>query len=313
MTPPRLAPDAPLFIVINAASGKRNADDAMAVIAAVLDEAGRAHSFARIDDIERMNAVIEGAVADAAAANGAVVVAGGDGTINAVAQAVLGSGRPLGVLPQGTFNYFCRTHGMPLDTEQATRALLRARVRPVQVGLVNERVFLVNASLGLYPQLLEDREAFKRRHERSQFNAFRSGVLTLMRHHRQLRLEIENEDGIQDILTPTLFVGNNPLQLEQIGIPEAQAVGDGDLAAIRLRPTRPAAMFWLLLLVLLGRLGDAENVISFSFRKMTVRPPRRVRRMKVAVDGEIFWMDTPLHFRVAPEPLYTLIADEDPA
>jgi diacylglycerol kinase family enzyme len=56
------------------------------------------------------------------------------------------------VLPQGTFNYFSRTHGIPLDTTDATRALLAGMIRPVQVGLLNDRVFLVNASLGLYPR-----------------------------------------------------------------------------------------------------------------------------------------------------------------
>jgi hypothetical protein len=87
-----------------------------------------------------------------------VVAAGGDGTINTVAHEAVRQGCLFGVLPQGTFNYFGRTHGIPEDLAEAVRALLRARVTPVQVGMVNDRIFLVNASVGLYPQLLEARE-----------------------------------------------------------------------------------------------------------------------------------------------------------
>lgn len=55
-----------------------------------------------------------------------------------------------GVVQQGTFNYFARTHGIPVDLADAVRHLLRAVPSPVQVAGINQRVFLVNASLGLY-------------------------------------------------------------------------------------------------------------------------------------------------------------------
>ncbi len=67
----------------------------------------------------------------------------------------------MGVLPQGTFNYFVRTHGIPTNAADAAQALLYSVPAPVQVGLINDRVFLVNASLGLYPELLQDREVYK--------------------------------------------------------------------------------------------------------------------------------------------------------
>jgi diacylglycerol kinase family enzyme len=235
------------------------------------------------------------------------VVAGGDGSINTVAQATLGSGCPLGVLPQGTFNYFGREHGISSDTAEATRALLTARVQPVQVGIVNGRLFLVNASLGLYPRLLEDREAFKQQYGRNRLVAFASGLVTLLRHHRQLLISLEIRGKVHDIRTPTLFVGNNRLQLEQIGIPLENSLENDELLAIMLRPTGMMAMLWLLVRGALGKLGEAQNVISFGFKRMTIRSSRHLkRRVKVATDGEVVWMDTPLEFRVSPNPLYLL-------
>ena len=71
-----------------------------------------------------------------------------------MAGTVLGPGVPFGRLPQGTFNYFGRSYGIPQDTETALRGFLQGQPRPVQVGQLNGRLFLVNAGLGLYPQLL---------------------------------------------------------------------------------------------------------------------------------------------------------------
>src|SRR4051794_6151198 len=134
-------------IVLNAGSGDDDTAATCDAITGVLSAAGRPHEIFRVDDPARLPEIAEQAVSMAKQSHGIVVAAGGDGTLNAVAQATLGSGCEFGVIPQGTFNYFGRTHGISADPTKATRALLTARVLPVQVGLVNDRVFLVNASL----------------------------------------------------------------------------------------------------------------------------------------------------------------------
>lgn len=296
------------FVVINVGSGRRDSAEQQAVIARVFGEAGRAFEFLRIEQPAHIDEVARRAVALAQSRQGVVVAAGGDGTINAVARAVHGSGAPLGVLPQGTFNYFGRVHAIPQDTEAAARALLGATVVPVQVGQVNRRLFLVNASLGLYPQLLEDRETWKAQLGRSRFVAFLSGIVTVLQSRKQLRLQIESAGRTLAVRTPTLFVGNNHLQLAQVGIDEQQAdaVERGQLAGIVVRPIGTLALFGLLLRGLLGQLGEAHNIDSFSFHRLTVTP-RGVKRIKVATDGEIAWMRTPLVFEVAPQPLWLLV------
>lgn len=301
-----LADAAPLHIVINAGSGRQNSDATQAVIAGVLSEGARTHHFYRVDDPTRIPQIAREAVVAAQADGGIVVASGGDGTINAVAQAVLGSGCTFGVLPRGTFNYFSRTHGIPADTVAAARVLLTGTARPVQVGLVNDRVFLVNASLGLYPKLLEDREAYKRQFGRSRLVAFGAGLVTLLRAHRKLRLHFEYADLAHRVRTPTLFVGNNRLQMEQIGA--AGAFERGHLAAIMLRPVGTFGMLWLLLHGAMSRLADAENVESFGFDSLSVRPARlrRPKPMKVATDGEVAWLEPPLVFSVSPRPLWLI-------
>ena len=305
----------PFFIVMNAASGHNDADEERQIMADVFENAGRKFEFLKIENPSQISEVCARAVRLATEQRGVVVAAGGDGTINAVAGAVLGTGSPFGVLPQGTFNYFGRVNGIPQETRAATHALLGASVSPVQVGEVNGQIFLVNASLGLYPQLLEDREAWKQQLGRSRFVAFLSGLATLLKARGQLALEIELAGQHAFLRTPTLFVGNNHLQLTRVGIDEnhAAAVNRGELAGIALRPIGTLALFGLLAHGLLGSLGEADNVDSFSFRTLRVAPRGR-KRVKVATDGEVTWMKTPLVFQVAEKPLLLLVpAPEDRA
>ena len=312
MTIDTLAQDAarngPLFIVINAASGSHGEGDVRAALTSVFSESGREFEFLEVTKPAQLQAQASRAVALAKARGGVVVAAGGDGTINAVAKAVLDSGCAFGVLPQGTFNYFARSHAIPQDTLAAAHALLRASISPVQVGKINGQLFLVNASLGLYPQLLEDREAWKQQWGRSRLVAFVAGLASVFQARGQLDLQIESSGQAAALRTPTLFVCNNHLQLARAGIAEkdADAVQQGRLAGIVLRPIGTLALFGLLLRGVLGRLGEADHVHSFSFRRLRVMPRGR-KRIKVATDGEVGWMQTPLVFEVADERLMLLV------
>ena len=312
---PKLDPASPLIFIINAASGRSGADAKRAVIEQALQDAGRPGElrFTRPVDLPR---VARDAAAQALATHSAVVAVGGDGTINAVAQAAHAAGCAMGVVPLGTFNYFARTHGIPTEPALAAQQLMQAQPVPVQVGTVNGHVFLVNASLGLYPVLLEDRETFKSRFGRSRWIALGAACMTLLRVHRQLRLRIDQGGVLRDVRTPTLFVGNNRLQLEQVGLQLGEGGGEGagaqppraldagSVAAVMLKPISTWAMAGLMLRGALGTLGEADTVESFAFSHMVVKP--RLRKMKVAFDGEVTRMRTPLEFRVAPQPLYLL-------
>ena len=300
-------PAAPLIFVMNAASGRHDAGVTRAAIEQELTAAGRRGEFVHARPNELTNMAQKAAVS-AVARRTAVVAVGGDGTINSVAQAAHSQGCVMGVVPQGTFNYFARTHGLPSDAADATRTLLRCTEQPVQVGMVNDHVFLVNASLGLYPELLEDRESYKARFGRSRMVAFVATVMTLLGSHRQLKIRIERSSDVREVITPTLFVGNNRLQLQQLGMPEAKAVEEGSVAALMLKPIGTLSMLGLLARGAMGTLGDADSVESFQFQRMLVklRPPLGRKTVKVAFDGEVMRMRPPLEFRVSDRPLYVL-------
>ena len=316
---PALDPASTFIFVINAAAGSNDAQAKREVIENALAAAGRSGRlvFAQPDDLP---GAAQEAASQAVATRGAVVAVGGDGTVNTVAQAAHAQGCVMGVIPQGTFNYFARTHGIPADPAQAAESLFRCKAVPVQVATINDQVFLVNASLGLYPQLLEDREAYKARFGRSRLVAIGAGFVTLLRAHRHLRLRIELGSVVREVRTPTLFVGNNRLQLEQVGVNvgvkvgeqagqgAASALDDGSIAAVMLRPIGTWAMMRLMLSGAMGTLGEADSVESFAFDHMVVRPRLDYgrRKVKVAFDGEVKWMRSPIEFSVPAKPLYLL-------
>jgi diacylglycerol kinase family enzyme len=313
-TPPDLDPTATLRFILNGRSGSQDGDGTRAAIESTLKAAGRAGELIYCEPGE-LPQVAARAARQALAERSAIVAVGGDGTINAVSQAAHASGCAMGVIPRGTFNYFARTHGLPLDVAEATAQLLAARPVPVQVAAINEQVFLVNASVGLYPQLLEDREAWKSRFGRNRLVALGAAFATLMRTPNRLKLSIELDGIKRELRTLTLFVGNNRLQLEQVGVAEqktgAAKPDNGRVTAVVLKPIGTLGMLRLMLSGALGSLGEAEGIEHFEFEHMVVKPPSvmRLRRMKVAFDGEVARMAPPLRFRVMPEPLYLLKRD----
>jgi len=313
MSVPRLDPASALLFVINTGAGAFDVDAKRAVINSALAARGRTGELltCRPDELAR----VATEAASAAVARGTAVVAvGGDGSLNTVAQAAHAAGCAMGVIPYGTFNYFARTHGIPTEPAAATRMLLDAHPMPVQVATINERVFLVNASLGAYPELLQDREAYKARFGRSRWVAFVAACATLLRAQRRLRLHIEIGTTVRDVQTLTLFVGNNRLQLQQFGAePDdtlAGTPGDGSMAALMLRPIGTLSMIGLMLQGAMGRLGEAAGVESFEFQHMVVKPrlARGRREMVVAFDGEVARMRPPIDIRVLDKPLYLLKA-----
>ena len=307
-----VAPDAPFFIALNAGSGHSETDERRSTIETVLRAAGRHFELTMIDEPGTIDEIAARLAKQAADSCGVLVAAGGDGTINAVARQAVAHGCQFGVLPQGTFNYFGRTHGIPEDLSEAVHALLAARVHPVQVGVINDRVFLVNASIGLYPKMLEEREADKKQFGRSRLVAALSALKTLLSPHQRLRLVLQIDGKPQRLRTATFFVGNNRLQMEQIGIPPlSDALEDGRLAAVAPRTKGKLGMLWLMLHGALGRMGrlsQADELTTFSFKQMQVkvRTLSRRRQIKVATDGEITMMDNPLKIHVMDEQLLLL-------
>jgi hypothetical protein len=108
-------------------------------------------------------------------------------------------------------------------------------------------VFLVNASLGLYPQSLEDREVQKQRLGRSRLVAAWAALTTVFRDYRPMSIKVEHEGRFLELRTLTLFVGNNRLHgagRADESVVEEQAVGHPAKAVTRLACYADGAGRW---------------------------------------------------------------------
>ncbi len=302
--------DIPLFVVMNGASGSSDTDLVRDAIVAQLQAAKRDFRVYVIRNPRDIRKLAEQAVEEANSSRGCVVVAGGDGTINTVANAAYSADCNLGIIPLGTFNYTGRTYGIPADPGEATAMLLSSTPRDIQAGLVNDRLFLVNAGLGFHSHLLVQREKHKAKLGRSQGVALLSALISLRALPSRLTLEIEHDSTREAMSVGALFVGNNLLQLHQMGLLESERMPSQTLMGVVLEPVTPWQMLKLGFLAARGKLAEDEHIENFPFQQMTVtRRGRRARTLRVAVDGEVATMKCPLTFRAAPRPLKLLLPE----
>jgi diacylglycerol kinase family enzyme len=139
----------------------------------------------------------------------AVLVFGGDGTINEAAQPLVGSDISLGILPGGSTNVMARSLGIPRDPVEAT-AFLASHLRTgtkrrVNVGRANDRYFLFSAGMGLDAEVVRrveaDPEAKRRRGEMLFVsNAFGVGFKQYRGADPMITLEIEGTEPARVLL-----------------------------------------------------------------------------------------------------------------
>ncbi|MES2784955.1 MAG: diacylglycerol kinase family protein [Pseudomonadota bacterium] len=296
-----------LFIVFNPGSGSQDKDEARKAITAAFDEAHCTYRF-----IEDPSGDVQKACAQAARlagqADGVLVAVGGDGTISAAAQAAYDQDCVLGVIAQGTFNMFSRDHGLPQDPGEAAQLVTKGHVRGVQAGLINRQIFLVNASVGLYPKILADREDVKQKLGRKRWVALLAALKSLFGWRSRLHLDIELDGQLRKLTTPSVFICNNSMQLERVGINGAvtEAVGNGRLAGIVTTHLDMWAKVRLVAAAIRGKLDEEPEVVSFSMRSLKLAA-RHARRLKVAVDGEVHAMQLPIQISVAARPLRVML------
>jgi diacylglycerol kinase family enzyme len=242
---------------------------------------------------------------EAAAAAGvadAVVAAGGDGTVSAVASALVGTGKPLGVLPLGTLNHFARDLGIPLDLREAARIVAAGDVRRVDVAEVNGHRFVNNSSVGFYPRVVRERSRLRSFVGKRLATAW-SALAVLWRLPR-MRLRLRAEGVEAPLLTPLLFVGNNRYQRGLLlAERHREALDRGELHIYVARRTSRLALARIALRWLVGR-GRGDDLAELSARAAQVESRRRA--LHVAADGEVLRLRPPLRYVIHPGALSVL-------
>jgi YegS/Rv2252/BmrU family lipid kinase len=237
-----------------------------------------------------------------------IVAGGGDGTINSVAAAVLDTDKILGVLPLGTLNHFAKDLRIPVELDAAARTIVAGHTIEVDVAEVNNRIFLNNSSLGLYPMIVREREK-RQRLGSGKWPAFIWATIQAFRRYPLLDVRLRVNGELLDLTTPFVFVGNNEYAMDSLNIGGRERLDQGVLS---IYITHRTSRLKLITLALRAVVGGLRNDKDFrELRSSEVKIVTRHKRLRVAFDGEIEVMKPPLNYRVRSGAL-RVIVPKDP-
>lgn len=243
----------------------------------------------------------------------AIVVAGGDGSVNCAAGVAAGADMVLGVLPMGTFNHFAKDLGVPTDDIATSVAwLAQATVRLVDIAEVNGRVFVNNASIGVYPNMVAGRDRIRDRHGWGKIRAVPVAVVHTLRHlpvHR-LRLTLDDDRSV-DVTTPFMFVGNGAFDDHGERVGRRTSLTDQRLSVYWIATTRR----WRLILDAVRTKLTGITATGRTERRLgqTLVVDADTSDLAVALDGEPTDLRAPLTFRSRPGALRTLATADEPS
>jgi diacylglycerol kinase family enzyme len=286
--------------ILNAAAGSGHGPDRAEEIARLCAELGTSATVVTV--VSGAGIVPE---ARQALMHGQLILAGGgDGTVNAVASTLAGTGCVLGVLPLGTCNHFAKDLGLPLDLSGAVRVALTGRVKAVDVGDVNGQMFLNNSSLGLYPHLVTGRLAEQKQGHRK-WVALAMAAVSCLRHPLPLLVGLRL-DGADALVrrTPLLFVGNNRYCMTGPHMGGRTRLDAGELWMCVAYDAGYARLLGMTVRALAGHVRQTDLEMR-SMADLWVGMQRR--EVAVARDGEITKMPTPLHYRIRPAALRVMV------
>ncbi|MCE9581455.1 MAG: diacylglycerol kinase family lipid kinase [Planctomycetes bacterium] len=282
-----------LPVIVNIAAGKGHGTVSLDAIREAFRAAGRDVDILPARDIAELESLSRRAAAEA---HPTIVAAGGDGTLSAVAAAIVDSPSALGVLPLGTLNHFARDLRIPLVLEEAARTIAAGNAVMVDVGEVNGRVFINNSSIGLYPTVVLHRKNQQRRLGRSKWQAFFWATLTVLGRHPMLDVRLSLDDVPVARRTPLVFVGNNDYMMEGFQVGTRGRFDAGRLCVYLTQRQSRWALIRLGLHALFGTIKTAKQFESLTAR--TVSISTRHARLPVATDGEVTVMAMPLNYRI---------------
>jgi diacylglycerol kinase family enzyme len=286
-------------IILNPGSGRGSGDELAARLIQLFAAAGREATVLMAGRGRTVTDEARRAVGDGCRT---AVAAGGDGTVNAVASAVVGTDIPLGILPIGTLNHFAKDLGIPLDLEPAVKVIVQGVRRQVDAGEVNGAVFVNNSSIGVYPRIV----ALRSRRQATGMGKWIAALwasLTVLRRRPFMGVRIRTAEETLVRRTPFVFVGNNEYRMAGIKAGSRDSLSGGRLAVYVMHAERRRSLLLLGWRVLLRGVERVPELELFSVEEAVIETRRRV---SVALDGEVRAMTPPLTYRIRPLALTVL-------
>lgn len=224
----------------------------------------------------------------------AVISIGGDGTSFEVACGLIGTPKPMGIVPAGTGNDFIKTLGIPKDPLEAIKFILSSEPRPVDVGKINDRIFLNVCGTGFDVTVLDYAEEEKKKFKG--LMPYLIGLIKAIAHYKPFsaKISIDGETEEKSMLICAIangryFGGGIPI------CPDADPA-DHCFDLITIDPLKKGVLPFYLPGLLFGKDLKWKATKRCKVRSVSVDCPG----MRVDVDGEILQMDN-AEFTILPD------------
>ncbi len=251
---------------------------------------------------DKMRAAFAAAVAEKP---DAIFVGGGDGTISTAAGCLAGTNVALGVLPLGTLNHFAKDLGLPQDWREVIKALAHGERRRVDVGEVNDRVFINNCSIGSYPEAVRKRDALRQTHGHGKWWAMLLATIAVLRRLRRIRVRVETDGKRIALRSPFVVVANNAYAARALDDSLRPRLDEGRLWIYSTRARRMLTLLRLMWQSLRRAIDQVDGLGKLEVTAAVISSENGVA-LPIAVDGELVDLKPPLRFRIRPGALVVL-------
>jgi YegS/Rv2252/BmrU family lipid kinase len=257
-----------------------------------------------MDDDE--NAPLQERIERALASDADVLVAaGGDGTITALANAMVDKDRVLGILPLGTVNALAKDLNIPLDLDLAIDVLATGTKQKIDVGEVAGRFFLHKVVIGLIPALAAGREKIRHSSQLGAKLGFMRYFFRRIARARRFAIAIDRGDGKPKVeRVQAVAVASNAYEEGFGRLFSRPRLDRGELTLYVLKHFTLGDFFRLTSGMLMGRWQDDAALTIESVKEVTIGSHKKI--VKVMFDGEVESLPMPLHFTIRPAAICVL-------
>lgn len=230
-----------------------------------------------------------------------VIVGGGDGTVSTVVDLVSDKKITIGVLPLGTLNHFAKDLNMPIDIEQCIEIFKSGVRKTIDIGEINNRNFVNNATIGFYPKMVRERNKQMRWYKLGKFSALFLSAVNIFHRFPLYHVTLSTDNHVIDMQTPLVFIGNNEYELMLFRFGSRENLQAEKLCVYLANSVNRLQFLKLLFLMGLGLLNQSRDFVKLLTTEVSLDSKQST--IQVAVDGEIITLKNPLYCKIHPKKL----------
>jgi len=298
-----------VYLIFNPVAGRGNPDRELELIRARFRPHARLHVVSTRADIDPVGQARECVAAiqnSTETEPGFIIASGGDGTVSAVASALIATDIPLGIIPRGTANAFATALGIPTNLRDACQTILAGRSRAVDVAYCNDVPTILLAGLGFEAGMVA--RAKRELKDRLGTLAYVVAGAQQLVEQEQFRAYIEIDGQVTELEASAITVANVAPSTSLLAQGFGQVIPNDGLLDITIATSK----------TVLEGVNTLSSLFASAVAKQPVQRPDllclRARSVKVdadpvqrlVVDGEMVGT-TPVEFRCAPSALNVLV------